>query len=50
MKIIDIIVVHNNLVLSTYLTIRLQAPDFSESIIDKGKTWVNYHLIEIESE
>ena len=34
-----------------YLTIRLPARDFYEVIaIDEGEAWINYHLIEIESE
>ena len=32
------------------LTIRLQAPDFYEAIVYKGKTQINYHLIKMEGE
>ena len=32
------------------LTIRLQARDFYEVIVDEGEARINYHLIEIESE
>ena len=33
-----------------YLTIRLQARDFYEVILDEGEARINYHFIEIESE
>ena len=33
-----------------YLTIRLQARNFYEVIVNEGEAWVNYHFIEIESE
>jgi hypothetical protein len=33
-----------------YLTIRLQARDFCEVMVDEGEPQINYHLAEIESE
>ena len=35
---------------SYYLTITLRARNFYEVIVNEGEAWVNYRLIEVQSE
>ena len=39
-----------SVLIKLYLTIRLRARDFYETIVDENEARINYHFIEIESE